>query len=103
MAETMTFENYAEILLSDARGIYIPRDFVTQFDIADDTSVVNGWRGIDPKDIAICENPDHEWYWEAWQDICDSAYYIDTKGVRFNLYQNGDLFMVPEGVDIPEF
>ena len=47
--------------LSDARGIYIPRDFASSF--ADRAKSVSG---VTDEDWAILEEgPDHDWYWEA--------------------------------------
>ena len=80
--------NAIEILLSDARGIYIPRDFVTDFDL-------KAW-GISghPDDIAACSDPENEWYWEAWASILDSASFVATNGDVYTLYQDGDLLAV---------
>lgn len=82
------------ILLDGARGIYIPRDFVTGFDLSFDTSDVNGtgWQGINDADIDACRDPDGEGYWDAWQSILDSAFYTDEFGDVYRLYQDGDLF-----------
>ena len=72
-----------EILLNDHRGIYIPRDF---------SNFVN-WKGIDVDDLnCIKEGPDNENYWDAWDHILRSAYYVDEKNNRWYLYQDGDLF-----------
>ena len=74
-----------EILLSDARGIYIPRDFVEGFD-------VTKWN-LDPDSWAVqtCADPDAPDYWEAWDEILSSAYYTHEGNV-WNLSQDGDLF-----------
>jgi len=75
-----------EILLSDARGVYIPQDFIAD---CGDT-----WEGIDPTDAACCEaGPDGEWYWEAWQNILDSAH-ITFGDDTYRLHQDGDVFAV---------
>lgn len=73
------------LLLSDARGTYIPRDFVQGFDLTQ-------WEGIKAGDAMICENPDHEWYWDAWQAILDNAVFTDPDGNKYHLYQDGDLW-----------
>lgn len=73
-----------ELLLSDARGVYIPRDFATGFDMA-------AWH-VKPDDAEILANPDHEWYWEAWNDVLNYAYYIDNEGNKYHLMQDGDLW-----------
>lgn len=73
-----------ELLLSDARGIYIPRDFVTGFDLT-------LWKGIKEGDAMICENPEHEWYWDAWTEILDNATF-EQDGKTWRIYQDGDLW-----------
>ena len=75
------------LLLSDARGIYIPRDFVEGFDLTK-------WQGITPEDAETLKNPDDEWYWEAWQNVLNSARYTHTDGRVFSLYQDGDLWAI---------
>jgi hypothetical protein len=72
------------LLLDSARGNYIPRDFVQGFDLTK-------FEGIKSSDAMICENPDHEWYWEAWSAILDNATFIQG-GWVYRLYQDGDLF-----------
>lgn len=74
-----------KLLLSDARGIYIPRDFVTGFDLSK-------WTGIDLGDVAFCQDPENEWYWEAWESILNSASHLDDDGNVWRLYQDGDLW-----------
>ena len=75
-----------EHLLSDARGQYIPRDFVACFDLVD-------W-GIDPESWAAntCSaGPDEEGYWDAWDEILRKAEYKED-GYTWRLYQDGDLW-----------
>jgi len=81
--------------LSDARGIYIPRDFANSF--ADrDKSV----RGVSAEDWAILEaGPDHDQYWDAWSDVCDSAVVTDDDGVEFRVHQDGDCWLIPAGME----
>lgn len=87
----------SHLLLSDARGVYIPRDFVEGFAIAGidgQEAAPNVWQGIRPEDAETCKNPDAEWYWDAWNSILDSAYMIDKNGIRWSLHQDGDLWAV---------
>jgi len=75
-----------ECLLSDARGQYIPRDFIANFDITQ-------W-GIDPESWAAntcAAGPDEDEYWDAWAEICDKAEYKEGEHV-WRLYQDGDLW-----------
>jgi len=76
-----------EILLSDARGIYIPRDFVQGFDLT-------RWEGISESDIEILQNPDDEFYWEAWDSVLQNAKFTADDGRVFSLWQDGDLFAI---------
>jgi len=80
--------------LSDARGIYIPRDFADSF--ADRAKHVSG---VSAEDWTVLEaGPDHEWYWEAWQDVLDNAIVTDDAGTQFTVHQDGDCWLVPVGM-----
>lgn len=79
--------NSIELLLSDSRGQYIPRDFVQGFDLTKFT-------GISEWQIEQCQNPENESYWEAWGNILDNAEHTDEKGNIFKLYQDGDLWLI---------
>lgn len=76
------------LLLDDCRGTYIPRDFVTGFKIIGIDGETEGWANIEPGDVEVCKDPDHEWYWEAWQDILDNATYTED-GHTWQLMQDG--------------
>jgi len=81
--------------LSDARGIYIPRDFATSF--ADRAKNVSG---VSDENWAILEaGPDHEHYWEAWQEVEQNAVITDDNGVKFRIHQDGDCWLVPESME----
>jgi len=80
-----------ELLLSDSRGVNIPRD------LAEIVRAGMSWEGYDPNDIDILlEGADGEWYWEAWTDVLESAFFVDSKGNRWNLWQDGDLWLYCE-------
>ena len=87
----------ALLYLSDSRGIYIPRDFVNE-------TRRDCISGADPEAIAACAaGPDCEWYWDAWTAICDNAVVTDpTTGTRYTLYHDGDLWLIPEGMEWDE-
>ena len=74
-----------EILLSDCRGTYIPRDFIANFDITEWNIPIDHWSAD------ACADPDCDIYWDAWNYILDNAYYTNAGNVWF-LYQDGDLF-----------
>lgn len=79
--------------LNDARGIYIPRDFAKSF--VDRAKHVSG---VNDEQWAVLENPEHELYWEVWDEVLSSAVVTDNDGVKFTLYQEGDLWLIPDGM-----
>jgi hypothetical protein len=81
--------------LSDARGTYIPRDFANSF--ADRAKSVSG---VSDENWAVLEaGPDHEEYWDTWTDVCDWAIVTDDNGNRYRVYQDGDCWLVPVGME----
>ena len=81
--------------MSDARGIYLPQSFARAWE--DRTvSVAN----VSNDDWAALEaGPAHPEYWDAWQEVCDSAIVTDINGVKFFLdQQDGGLFLIPVGM-----
>ena len=85
------------LFLSDARGIYIPRDFARSVD----RDQVNG---VSEEDWEILEaGPDHELYWDAWSDVCDNARVTEpTTGVVYTVYQDGDCWLIEDGAELDE-
>ena len=78
--------------LSDARGIYIPRDFA-DIDRSRVAHVsVDNWEILE-------SGPDHEWYWDAWDEVLCGAVVTDDRGQRYTLYQDGDLWLIPEDME----
>ena len=81
--------------LNDARGVYIPRDFAKSF--ADRDKSVSG---VNAETWATLEQgPDDEGYWDAWTEVRDNAVVTDENGVKFTLWQEGDLWLIPEGME----
>lgn len=82
------------LFLSDSRGIYIPRDFANEVKR-------NCVSGVDPSTWEILEaGPDHEWYWESWDEVLRDAIVTDfTTGVRYTVHQDGDCWLVPQGME----
>lgn len=74
-----------QLLLSDVRGIYIPRDFAEGFDL-------NAWH-ID-FDVSALSDPEGEFYWDTWKRVVSSAFLFDAEGNRFTLWQDGDLWAI---------
>lgn len=72
-----------------ARGIYIPQYFAESIrrDLV---------QNVTQEDWNILESgPDHEHYWDAWNDVTSSAILTDDFGDTWTLYQDGDLWLVP--------
>lgn len=70
-----------------SRGIYIPQHFAGSV-------VREKVFGVTEEDWSILEaGPDHELYWEAWNDVIDNAT-IETDGMVYCLFQDGDLWLV---------
>ena len=82
----MKLSNIA-LLLADNRGTYIPQHFAEYFDMAE-------WH-VSEDDAAILRaGQDADWYWEAWDHVLDTAYYLADDGRKFTLWQDGDLWAV---------
>jgi hypothetical protein len=84
-----------EILLSDNRGIYIPQDFVRNYDVT-----LWGFAADDEDIATLREGPDNEWYWDAWNNVLTRAVYIrgNDGEQRWLLSQDGDLFAYCEAL-----
>lgn len=82
------------LYLDDHRGIYIPRDFAT---VTKRECVT----GVDESDLDILRaGPDHDLYWDSWDMVCRDARVTDPRtGVVYTLYQDGALWLVPEGME----
>ena len=79
--------NNISILVGDAHGIYVPQVFINNFDLS-------LWDNIDEDDIeTIKSGPETEYYWDAWNNILESAEY-KAHGKTFKLHQDGDLFAI---------
>jgi hypothetical protein len=84
--------------LSDARGQYIPRDFANSF--VDRAKHVSG---VTDENWQILETgPNHEWYWEAWQEVEQDAVVTDENGIKYRIHQDGDCWLIPEGMEWDE-
>ena len=79
-----------EILLSDARGQYIPRDFTTTYNLTQ-------WGYAAQQAIEISNdlsNPENEYYWDAWETILNNAKHTTPEGNAYRLHHDGDLFAI---------
>lgn len=76
------------LLLSDARGIYIPRDFAQDFNFDED-----GWQGVSAEDRDTLSDPNNDWYWDTWDTVLNNAHYTDkASGKVYHLHHDGDLW-----------
>lgn len=76
----------ASLLLSDRHGIYIPKVFAESF---------SDWGISDGDKTILTTGPDHEWYWETWDSVMEYVKFVKNN-VVYRLYQDGDLWAVPE-------
>lgn len=84
-----------KLWLSDARGQYIPRDFATSF--VDRAKHVTG---VLDDDWAVLETgPDHDDYWDTWSEVEQNAVITDENGVKYSIYNNGDCWLIPDGME----
>lgn len=90
------------LAVDENRGIYAPQQFINYYGgslICSD----NDYNVIDltlAKDDII-SGPDHEFYWDSWDDIINNCHIIDN-GEKYRIYQNGDIWLIPEDMEIPE-
>ena len=76
-----------KLLLTDARGVYIPINFAQCFDR-------KAW-GLTKTDlIPLKKGPEHEWYWDAWDAVLNKAEFTCGEGHKWTLHQDGDLWAV---------
>lgn len=84
-----TFLSATKYLLADSvRGHYVPQHFIHWYG--------ETWNGFDRADSKIVKiGPTHPEYWEAWDEICRNAYYVDDDGQKWGLLEHdGDLWAI---------
>jgi len=84
-------ENAVTLLLSDARGQYIPRDLISD-DHGQTVNLKNCeiWH-IKESDATELLNPENEYYWDTWTDVLNSAYAV-IAGDKYTLHHDGNLW-----------
>lgn len=89
------------LLGCSSSGIYLPKEIADSCHFDMETVI--------QEDLDICKEgptPDNEWYWEAWDHILDYGMIYskdpNDKGKRWTLYQDGDVWAIPEDAKWPE-
>lgn len=87
-----------ELLFSGHYGIYIPQSF------AEKCNPENSWWFYSLEDAQILrDGPDHEHYWEVWEEVIGNAYWQENaEGPKYFLYQQDDLWMIHEDYSVDE-
>ncbi len=84
-----------QLYIGDHYGVYIPQMFARYTDR-------DRVKNIDPQDWEIIKaGPDHDLYWEAWDCIEQQAEVHCDNGKVYTLWQNGDLWLIERGEEIP--
>lgn len=86
--------DHVEIILSDSRGVYIPRDFVDMLS-SEEKEFQERVNGVDSETWHDLEDPENENYWEAWNELESS--FVSENGHR--IHQNGDLYEISPAID----
>jgi len=78
----------ANLFISDAFGVFIPQYF-------SESIIRENVCGISDEDYKILsQGPEANLYWETWEAVLDNAV-ININGKTHHLYQDGDLWIVP--------
>jgi len=83
-------------ILSSARGIFIPRDFLTDEYNDVEEKYCDVW-GLTEENKAHWKgaiDPNNDDYWECWDWVLDNAKYPAEGGDVYRLHQDGDLWAV---------
>lgn len=91
----MTSKPEIILLLSDARGVYIPRDFARCIKRDAVTNVsAEDWEALE-----CGPTPENESYWDTWDAVCNNAVITDEGGQNWFVHQDGDCWLIPEGME----
>lgn len=90
-----------ELLIDSHHGIYVPRTFARAYSHL----IINADEIQDSLDICL-SGPDHSEYWEAWEEVLNSARLMgdpdQDMSTEYTLHQDGDLWAIAEGETIGE-
>lgn len=86
--------NATEIILAvDSHyGIYAPQLFFAQYARYFDTA---------PQQWEELKDPNHPEYWEAWDELLSDAT-LTIEGNQYRVEQNGDIWLIPADMELPE-
>lgn len=92
-----TFEEAADeglvmFLIDESNGIYVPQRFIECYD-GDEWNISK-----DNQNELL--SADSEYYWDVWDSVFNNAYYIDSEGNKWTLYQDGNLWAIREDANI---
>ena len=76
------------VIVDESKGIYQGQWLATLYK----TQI--GWAGADRLDIeALLSGPEHPYYWDALDYVCDKAIWTDPDGVEYKIWRDGDIFL----------
>lgn len=75
------------LLVDDHHGQYIPQVFAQKYDMPN-------WHVSEENAAILLEGPEHEWYWEAWEEVLQDAYFCNSNGRKYtlDLAESGNVF-----------
>ncbi len=87
-----------EVLIDSATGIYLPQEFGEAFG----EYIIN--RKDLSEDLETLRDPEHEWYWEAWDSVLSSTILKGDDGTLYHLTltENGDLLAIPDDEQVED-
>lgn len=90
MKESVMSQSGMILLFDGARGIYIPQNFAEEM-------ILSKWQNVDQEQIDILkQGPEHELYWQIWDEITQNAVHVDDNGYEWRLHQDGDVWVYCE-------
>jgi len=98
LKEATTFECDAILMVDDHHGVYQAQYFAECI-LKDCVSGVT-----DDEWNQLAKGPDEEYHWDLWTQIESNATITNPDtGIKYFIYHNGPIWLVPEGCEIPEF
>jgi hypothetical protein len=95
-----TFE--PELLIDSHCGIYTMKEFSERYNLPENFANYEELKD-DLNYLAIADNMNNPEYLNIWSDVIGKAKMINKDGVTGYLYQNEDLYFVPDGYENEDF